>query len=275
MECGKTFLYLQKQIGSSFLFAFVPSRCKSWSCEKCRPIKANVVKNYVRNNFTGRNLYFLTLTYFHSGNALDAWHKLGRSWNLMRTYITKKYGKFSYIRIVEPHKKGGWPHLHILIDGCVVDSSILKKVTEWGFGWNAQVQRITASSAAFYVSKYLSKKWPDTQADIMRIASKSRIVSTSRDLPAIFTKESEWDCVKYAVPAGYAKFMCNALIQLLRHKKCGYVLSRPFSDGFIIESDTDIKRDWLESYFDPYVWEYSEDFNYSFAPYGLQEILNL
>ena len=64
MECGKTFLYLKKKVGSSFFFAFVPAYCKSWSCPQCRLIKSKVVRNYVKENFADGNLYMLTLTFF-------------------------------------------------------------------------------------------------------------------------------------------------------------------------------------------------------------------
>lgn len=275
MSCGKTFLYLQKKSLDKHLFAFVPSRCKSWSCPKCRPIKSKIVKNYILENFTGDNLYLLSLTYFHSGTVLDTWKSLGASWNRLRTYVTKQVGKFDYIRIVEPHKKGGWPHIHVLIKGSVISGNILKRITDWGFGWSAHVTRISSESAAFYISKYLSKEWVSVNADVLRVASKSRIVSASRALPPIFTSKGEWDVVQHSAPEGHANFMCNAIISLLKSKGCSYVLSKPFADGFIIESDISIDRNWLDHFFDPYIWEHCDDYRYSYLPFGIQEILIL
>lgn len=275
MTCGSSFLYIKKTLQKKHLFAFVPSRCKSWSCPKCRQIKAGIVRNYIIDNFTGDDLYLLTLTFYHSGSVLQCWKSLGVCWNRMRTYISKYYGSFNYLRIVEPHKSGGWPHLHILVKGCVIDSKILKLVPKWGFGWNAHVLRLSSASAANYISKYLSKKWPDTQSEVLRVASKCRIVSVSRGMPPIFTVASEWSVVRHSVPGEHAQFMCNAIIGLLKDNNSKSILSRPFADGFIIESDIDLRDSWLETFFDPYVWEYCNDYHFSYLPFGLQMELTL
>lgn len=275
MSCGSSFLYIKKSINGKHLFAFVPSRCKSWSCPKCRPIKARIVKDYIKDNFKGDNLYMLTLTFFHKGSPLSTWKNLGSCWNRMRTYIAKQYGSFKYIRIVEPHKVGGWPHLHILIDGFICDREIVKMVTKWGFGWNMHNMRISSDSAAKYISKYLTKEWPGVDADIYRIASKCRVVSVSRGMPAIFTAKSTWSVVRFSMPEGHAEFMCNAIIKLLKEKNCTYVLSRPFAEGFIIESDIDLQDCWLETFFDPYIFRVCHDYDYSYLPYGLQQKMEL
>ena len=275
MECGKNYLFLQRRKNDKYLFAFVPSRCKSWSCETCRPIKSKIVRDYVQKNFRSKTLYMLTLTFYHSGTALEAWEKLGACWNRLRTYVAKIYGPFRYLRIVEPHKKGGWPHVHVLIDGCVVDRRILRKVTDWGFGWNAQVEPVSTEIAALYISKYLSKKWPDTQADLFRRASRCRIVSVSRGMPAIFTPKGEWEAVHYDLPNDRASFVCNVVIDILRSRDYRFIICRPFAGGFIIESGASLPIDWMYNFPDPYVWQWSDDFEYSFAPYGIQEELTL
>lgn len=275
MSCGSSFLYIKKTVNNRHLFAFVPSRCKSWGCSKCRPIKANIVRNYILDNFDYDPVFMVTLTFFHSGSVLSCWETLGKKWNRMRTYIAKKYGKFDYLRIVEPHKKGGWPHMHILIKGHVMKTEVVEMITKWGFGWNMHSVRMPYKTAARYVSKYLTKEWPNTDASILRVASKCRIVSVSRVMPAIFTAESEWSVVKFMVPAGHAKFMCNALIKMLKDRKADFILSRGFSDGYIIESNIEITGAWLEQYFDPYVWNVCDEFDYSYLPYGLQEELDI
>lgn len=271
MSCGSSFLYIKKKVGGKHLFAFVPSRCKSWSCPVCRPIKANIVRNYILDNFETNNLFMITLTFFHSGTVESCWEQLGPRWNRMRTYIAKKYGKFSYIRIVEPHKSGGWPHMHILVKGHVMKLDVVKSITGWGFGWNMDCVRIPYKTAAKYVSKYLTKEWPSTGANVLRIASKCRIVSVSRGMPAIFTAKSEWECVRYSMPSDNAVFMCNAIIKLLRDRNCTYVTSRPFSEGFVVESDIDLPNDWLESFVEPYIFRVCDEFDYSYLPYGIQQ----
>lgn len=270
MECGKKFLYIRKTVETAQIFAFVPSRCKSWSCPSCRPIKANIVRNYVKENFTSDNLYMLTLTFYHSGSPLKTWENLGSCWNRMRTYIAKRYGTFKYLRIVEPHKEGGWPHLHVLIDGFICDKEIVKMVTNWGFGWNMHNERVSIDRAAKYVSKYLSKPWPAGDAHILRVASKCRIVSVSRGMPAVFTNRSDWSVVRYDDVAVNSLFYCNAIIDYLMHRGCQYVLCSPFGGGFIIDSDLSVPDDWLFDNPDPAVWKYCDDFNFTYIPDGLQ-----
>ena len=270
MDCGKKFLYLQKKVEHSYFFAFVPTYCKSWSCPKCRLIKSAIVKKYVKDNFTTDNLYMLTLTFYHSGNAIDAWKKIGDCWNRSRTYIAKMSGRFDYLRIVEPHKKGGWPHLHVLIKGCNINQGILKKITDWGFGWNAQVERISTTVAAHYVSKYLSKPWDSVDADIMRQSTNTRIVCVSRGMPPIFTKKSEWEIVKYDCPEEHATFMHSVLVAYLMTRGASYVLSKQHGPGFIIESDIHVNVGVIDGFVDPYAWKVSETYDYEWLPFGKQ-----
>lgn len=275
MSCGSTFLYIKRTINRKHLFAFVPSRCKSWSCPKCRPVKANIVREYILENFNSEPLFMLTLTFFHSGSPLETWKNLGSCWNRMRTYISKKYGRFDYLRIVEPHKLGGWPHMHILIKGHVTKVDVVKKIVSWGFGWNMECQRIPVKEAAKYISKYLTKEWPSADADVLRIATKTRIVSVSRGMPAIFTPASEWAVVRLSLPESHAEFMCNAIIQLLKDKGAILIISKPFADGFVIESDVDLQDCWLDTFLDPYIFRVCQGFDFSYLPYGLQQDLDL
>ena len=274
MQCGKTFLYLKKKFGSSFLFAFVPARCKSWSCPKCRLIKSRIVENYVREHFAGDTCYMLTLTYFHSGSVEECWKKVGPSWNRLRSYVNSLGRSISYLRIVEPHQNGGWPHMHVLIRGYVIDSKILEKVTSWGFGWNCEVQGMSPSVAAHYLSKYLSKPWPTGIANALREKTKTRIVCVSQDMPAVFSAKSEWECVQWDMPNTETLSMCNSICQALKIKGASEVCSHGWSDGFIIYSDIDISiKDIIN--LGPYVWVLVQDsYNYEYFKYGFQTFLD-
>lgn len=275
MICGKTFLYLYKKINGRSIFAFIPARCKSWSCNTCRAIKARIVREYIKANFTSNNLFMITLTFYHSGTALEAWENVGPCWNRMRTYITKRFGKFNYLRIVEPHKDGGWPHLHVLIDGYILDTEIIKRVTEWGFGWNFSCVRVHPDSVANYLSKYLTKPWPAGTAEFNRVASKCRIVSVSRGMPAIFTKESEWECVKYDCQSDHTLWTCNSLIKICQDLKADYILVKKLGEGFIIETSANLTPGLVEKFTDPYVWNICGDYDYEYIRYGLQMVLKL
>lgn len=275
MDCCKTYLYIKKQETSLTTFAFVPARCKSWSCPECRKLKAGTVRNYVNDNFTDENLYMLTLTFYHTGSALECWKTLGKKWNVMRTYIAKKYGSFDYLRMVEPHKKGGWPHLHVLIKGCVIDRKITKMVCKWGFGWNMECQRISTKDASRYISKYLTKPWPDNNADLLRQLSRTRIVTVSRGMPAIFKKETEWEVVQHSIPSDRTLYYLNAFIKHLLKNKANFIQATPFCKGFIIESDVDFNFDDVELDSEPYIWKYCVAEEFIHCPYGKQEKLLL
>lgn len=270
MKCSETYLYLRKKTVHGNLLAFVPSRCKSWSCPVCRPIKAKRVKQYIIDNFTREPIYMMTLTFYHSGKPLDCWLSLGQKWNRMRTYLAKKYGKFNYIRIVEPHKEGGWPHMHILVEGFQSLPKADDQITKWGFGWNYQCQRMPVKDAARYVAKYLTKEWPTTEADVHRVASKCRVVSVSRGMPPIFRVESDWDVVQYDEPSGNAHFLCNSIIHSLKSRGAGYISAKPFGGGFIIHSDLDIVVSSDLTTHPHSAWDYCKDFEYLFMPAGWQ-----
>lgn len=275
MDCCKSYLYLSKKIHDTHYFAFVPARCKSWSCPICRPIKAKQVSSYIQDHFRSKKLFMLTLTFYHRGSVRDCWAQIGKRWNRMRTFISKKYGRFDYLRMVEPHKKGGWPHLHVLIKGCVIDKEITKMITNWGFGWNMHFSRVSNKNAASYISKYLTKEWPTIDAEVLRQSTKTRIVCVSRGLPAVFTTTSEWSVVQHSIPNANTLFYLNAFIQYLKNHKASFIFAKPFSQGFVIESDVEINFDNIERLIDPYIWKYCDRDIFEFAPFGRQLQLNL
>lgn len=275
MECGKTFLYIRKHVGSSWFFAFVPARCKSWSCPKCRLIKSKIVRNYIRANFTEENLYFITLTFFRCGTVSDSWSKIGTRWNRLRSYVQKMHGKFSYLRVVEPHKIGGWPHIHVIVKGAVFNTAIMSMITKWGFGWNAHSVRMSGKHASEYMAKYLSKPWPSEYADIIRQSTKTRIVCVSQDLPPIFTGKSEWEVVKFDMRQDDSIPLANTLIHVLHLHDATVISLHKLGEGFIIESDIPIYDFWLEAA-GTYVWKrVSSSLYYEYLPYGFQEHLDL
>ena len=200
-KCYSYYMHLSKLEGSNKQDIFVPARCKSWGCESCRRIKARLVMNFIKRSFANQKLYMLTVTDPHRGNALDAWKTLGSRWNLFRTWATKTFGKFQYVRVVEPHKKGGWPHMHILVNVDMSEAKIRKHLTSWGYGYIFDKMEISAIGASQYVSGYLTKKWPGTLANSMRQSTKTRIVQASQSLGPIFSIKSSWVLDSREIPA--------------------------------------------------------------------------
>lgn len=271
MECGKQFVILRRKSFNSFLYAFLPLLCKSWLCEKCRRIKATKVRAFISESFAGRPLWMLSVTYYHSGDPLDAWKNIGLTCNRLLTYARKYSGKFDYVRIVEPHADGVWPHIHILCTKPIATERFVRLLTEWGFGWNFHSVPKGSDQAADYCSKYLSKRWPVGDASLSRVISKCRIVTCSRSLGAIFSSDDIWECVSYEGDPVQSDFLCNFIISKLRYHGCSYVESKPFSSGFLIASDICLPSSLFDNPPDKFSWRYCIDFEYQFMPYGLQQ----
>ena len=270
-SCGKRFLYLTKFINKQHVFAFIPARCKSWSCSSCRRIKARVVQSFIKKNFVDEPLWLLSLTYFHKDTPELAWKGIGKTVNRLLTYAHKMNGEFKYVRIVEPHADGSWPHVHILVNKPIATTSFVKLVTSWGFGWSFHSKQISCNAGAVYLSKYLSKEWPAGTADLLRTITKTRIVSASRCLGAIFKKESEWDCIRYDEPSEHTKFYYNSIVNYLKSKGALYIISKKCCSGFIIKSDIYVSIDQISNIDEPYIWIASDTYDYEWYPDGLQQ----
>lgn len=220
-------------------------------------------------------MYFSTFTFFHSGSVLDRWKNIGKCWNRLRTYITKYYGPFSYLRIIEPHKKGGWPHVHVISTSPLINKKIKKLLTKWGFGWNCDEKMATAEQVGMYISKYLTKEWPSLDAEENRVLSKCRIVSVSKDMPAIFKKESTWTMVESAIPSKSAQYLCNSLINQLLIKGANDISSEAFFGGFYIISDTYIDKTKVDNGECFLTWTHCTEFFYEYHPNGLQCVMQI
>lgn len=269
-KCGEKYIYLNKKVGSLYYYCFVPSLCKSWNCPTCRPKKAGIVQKYILDNFDSDDIYMLSFTLFHSGDPSAAWKYISEFWNKLRTSVAKKSGKFTYMRVIEPHKDGKWPHMHILIKGSDKIYELFVKSTICGFGWNCHSRHVTINDASYYITKYLTKEWPSGDAEYYRILHKTRIVCVSRDLPAIFSHKSEWICTRYDEMNDRSRFYLNVLIGLLKKENAIYIESRNYCGGFLLISDKHIEFDKIELYDDPYIWESTDNLNYIMCEFGLQ-----
>lgn len=271
--CGESFSILKKQVDNLHIFGFFPNLCKSWSCTKCRSVKAAQVRNYIQKHFTGDTLYMLTFTMFRSESGETSWKSIAAAWNRLRTAAVRRHGKFSYLRVLEPHKKGGYPHMHVLVDKNISSQYIVKKITAFGFGWNFHCEPITQEVAKNYVSKYLTKGWDNIEAEELRKVTKARIVSVSRGLPPVFYRAPTWEAVKTDVPTDHAKYVHARCIQFLKSKHADTVYSVPKFGGFMIVSDIDIDP---HSVFDdtvPYEWDHCPKIDYLYFSGVCQEEL--
>jgi len=235
-KCYTHYLHLVKLEGSVKHDLFVPSRCKSWGCESCRSIKARIVMDFIKRSFAGQTLYMLTFTDDHKGDVLETWKDLGNRWNLFRTWFTKMYGKFQYVRVIEPHKSGGWPHMHVLINVKPNEAKVRSMLKRWRWGYIYDQMEISPTGAAQYVSGYLTKKWPGNLANQMRQETKTRIVQASQSLGAIFSRRSDWHLMNRLVPADERfEYVWDVYKARFINHETGARLVR-FTDSFAVES---------------------------------------
>lgn len=246
-DCGQSYRFMHKTTETGSQVGLIPVLCKSWSCNKCRPQKASQVKAFIRKHFSDGELWMLTFTYHHRGTAENAWKNIGKNLNNMLTYAHKYSGKFNYLRMVEPHKDGLWPHVHMIVDVNIATARFVKNVTSWGFGWNFHCKPIEAFQASNYLSKYLTKPWPPGQAELLRQITRTRIVSASRKLGPIFKTESSWKVVKLSNPWQGVHSLLSATVTDLRKEGATKIDVELLGDGFLIESDGILSRSFIEA----------------------------
>lgn len=245
-SCGQSYRFMYKNTETGSQVGLIPVLCKSWSCVECRPKKASQVKGFIRKHFGDSELWMITLTFHHRGTALNAWKNIGKSLNRLLTYARKYTGKFNYVRIVEPHQDGSWPHVHMLVDKDIASVGFVKNIESWGFGWNFCCSPMDGIKASNYLSKYLTKPWPDGDADLLRQFARTRIVSSSRNLGPIFKTESSWKVVKLENPVRGVHQMANAVVIEMRKEGATTIEYECISEGFIIKSDATLSPGFVE-----------------------------
>jgi len=253
-ECGQIYRFMVKNTETGSQVGLIPVLCKSWSCDKCRPQKASQVKAFIRKNFSEGDLWILTFTYYHKGTPLNAWKNIGKNLNNMLSYARKYSGTFNYLRMVEPHKDGLWPHIHMIVSKDIATANFVKLVTAWGFGWNFHCKPIEAFQASNYLSKYLTKKWPEGDAELLRQITRTRIVSSSRRLGPIFKTDSTWKVVKLSNPWRGVHFLLNAVVSDLKKEGATSIDVELPGEGFLIKSDGILSQSFVHAISDSLYW---------------------
>jgi|GEM_PF-6381795 len=170
--------------------------CKKWSCPDCAPSKVRALKKRLsaggmtefvdRKGFRTSKYAFKMLTLTCPGKEYRATHtpkealeEMAVAWERLRKAMAKRWGKFHYLRVTEPHKDG-FPHFHILIVGHAISGKeVLNQVRElWCDKYemgniDLQVLRKGFGAGINYVMKYLTKT-------LVPIAPKKRVFTASR-----------------------------------------------------------------------------------------------
>jgi hypothetical protein len=175
--CETQFLAISKRNNNTIRYKVFPARCHSWNCPVCAREKANNYRKRMRPLFDGRLLWMYTFTYYHSKPALEVWREYSIAWNRLRTAAVKKFGKFSYARVLEHHKKSNYPHLHLIADRELTAVWLAAELRSAGFGYQCVCKPVTTEGACYYVTKYLSKPWTSKVCQNYRKDLKLRIIS--------------------------------------------------------------------------------------------------
>lgn len=193
--CETSFLGIKRKNFGSVTYRSFPLRCHSWDCPVCARVKANIYRERMHPLFDGRPLYMYTLTFYHDRPPLEVWREFSIAWNRFRTAAAKKYGGFSYARILEHHNQSPYPHLHVIADVNISDVWLAQELRTAGFGYQARKTRVTTTEAATYVTKYLTKPWSDEGCKTIRKNLRLRIVCFGGDACRAKRSESGWDFI--------------------------------------------------------------------------------
>lgn len=228
-------------------------RCKQWDCPYCakknKSIWRKAIYEFLKCN-PDKFWSFHTFTikfrkdYNREQRLLQSINQIKRRWEALLKRLKRRYGKFSYVRVLEMHEHGGL-HIHLLAsfripendlgkykrksDGKIVqyvrwlkksdaESGNKSVLVSLGFGY------ITSSENAFgneaqvtsYITKYLTK---EDERLIERLKdNRIRVVQTSRDIksPMNETSEYSWDVRKAITCHDY---LLTAVITDVNEKK--------------------------------------------------------
>lgn len=99
-----------------------------------------------------RHTFFWTFT----TRAEETPEEMAHMWDLLLKALRRKFGRFDYLRVLEPHKSGTRFHYHVLLN-VYLDVRTVRDIAE-PMGWGRMlVELVSDKGAAGYLAKYLSK----------------------------------------------------------------------------------------------------------------------
>jgi hypothetical protein len=212
MQCGKKFIFLERKDSSQTFHMSIRLRCNSWSCPYCAKRKASRLRKAIVTRFGQKSCYMLTLTLDQKETLEQAWSKINSKWNILNT-LTKQQGyTYSYIRVIEPHKKKPYPHIHVIIDNFQAASFMQKKCVVAGFGWNAHILCLPSKTAASYAAKYCCKFSENKLAWSLRGKFSVRVVNCSRDIKLRVKSNYKYKVISPILPKSMLLFYWQYLI---------------------------------------------------------------
>lgn len=207
--CESSFLAIKRKSLGKVEYRVFPLTCHSWDCPVCARAKAKMYRERMRPLFDGRKLWMYTFTYYHSKSPIEVWRDYSTAWNRFRTAATKRYGHFSYARILEHHHKSAYPHLHIIADKEFKPVWLAAELTSAGFGYQAKCKPITTEGAVIYVTKYLSKPWTDEACKAIRKNLRLRIISFGGGACDRSRSGHSWSVITRDIESDLCSCKCN------------------------------------------------------------------
>lgn len=193
--CESSFIAIKQKSLGKVAYRVFPTKCNSWDCPDCAKIKAKKYRERMRGLFDGRPLWMYTFTYYHNKPAIEVWREYSLAWNRFRTAAAKRFGGFSYARILEHHHKSPYPHLHVIADKDFGACWMATELKSSGFGYQARCKTISTEGAITYVTKYLTKVWTDEACKSIRRALSLRIVSFGGSACSRISAGDSWNIV--------------------------------------------------------------------------------
>ena len=213
-----------------------PLRCKRWSCDHCRPFRANMLKALARD---GSPDTFLTLTVNPATGTDpdDRARALSRALRLLRLRAMRKYHlkSLAFLAVFERTKKGE-AHLHVLMRSKWLDQAWIAAVMKKLIGAPiVNIQRVTTpKGAARYIAKYIGK---DPQGFLG-----TRRYWRSRD----WVNVSEADRNSLYVPPDWVSIIKQGIQTVLNnHRRVGWHISQEEGGPYCI-SQLDTEPMWRD-----------------------------
>ncbi len=134
-----------------------PLRCKRWSCPACGPRKARATIARIQAGMNLGPTRFFTLTSPGGDSADESYAEFSARWKRMHQRMVRRFGKFEYLAVVEPQKRGA-AHVHVVYRGPFIPQAWLSRAAaECGFGRIADIRR-SHRQLTSYLAKYLTKQ---------------------------------------------------------------------------------------------------------------------
>lgn len=136
------------------------SKCNSWGCEYCAPIKKNALLDDISYGTQiiqegGHRWRFMTLTTSYTSDQT----KVGLYFKRFRSYLAKHGYRPQYFKTTE-FTQTGLRHFHLIIDVFVpfnVIQAAWRAATE-GTAYRVNIKKTQLRQAAGYLTKYLTKQ---------------------------------------------------------------------------------------------------------------------